>query len=366
MKRASRRRNKKILSIDLGSHSIKFAEGQFMGDRVKISAVHSVAINPEVYDNGSIQDTMELKSVIQGALKDSGIRTKDCVVTIESTELIKRDMVIPKVDSEDRLDLITYEVGQYLPINVDNYVIQYKDVGDVKEDDVEKSKVLIGAMPREIVQVHYEFLESCGLNPIFLDIHSNSVEKLVEIGLDNSMYQSLALIDFGHRLVDVTFIDQHEYKFNRLLRFGSSISNDLINNNLSLDKEEIVEYKNKIDVAKLTKKISAMNDMTEEDVDAMRVSERVEVELADYFDELADEINKVLQYYTTRSSENEIHKVILYGGSAHFANLRTFLKDRLERDIEFFDLNSKIEFDKFLKPEETLEYINAIGAIIRN
>ena len=77
MKAGKQKRRGPLLSIDLGSHSIKFAQGQLVNDKLKISALFHHEIPDNVYSNGDIKDELALKTAIQSAIKHSRVSTKD-------------------------------------------------------------------------------------------------------------------------------------------------------------------------------------------------------------------------------------------------------------------------------------------------
>ncbi len=83
------------------------------------------------------------------------------------------------------------------------------------------------------------------------------------------------------------------------------------------------------------------------------------------YDELNSEISKVLNYYTSRTDEQKIDKVVLHGLSTESDSLVEFFDTVLDFDVETinFDNISGIEFA--IGIENKNAYINALGALIR-
>jgi type IV pilus assembly protein PilM len=218
------KKNKKAqtyLAIDLGGHSVKFAVGIFSQGKLKIQSAFIERLPAESYENGIIKDAIAVEFCIKNAIKRMKVKEKYAVVTIESSEVIKREITVPKVDTADLMDLITYEVGQYLPIDVNNYVIQYKIIGEEKQNEKEMFQILIGAMPKEMVKHHYDLLATCGLEPVAMDVHTNAVTKLVEVlqgSLTFNSKKSVAYIDFGYHRTDVNVFEGTRNRLNRIIR----------------------------------------------------------------------------------------------------------------------------------------------------
>lgn len=366
--KAAKKRRGPLLSIDLGSHSIKFAVGQISGDRLKVSALFTEEIPEGVYNNGEIKDELALKSAIQSAIKNNHVRIKDAVVSVECTEIIKREMLIQQVPEEDRLDLIAYEVSQYLPIDVSSYVLQYKVLGEVVEGDTAKTKILLGAMPKEIVKAHFDLLVDCGLTPVFMDMHSNSLEKIVklchksEVGLVSATY---AYIDFGNKIIDISIFEGHVYKFNRLLKLGSSEFDRILKEYLSIDSKEAENRKKKTSVVGLQKAFANLGETSNQSDSESELKNLVVKETIQYLDDCIEEIDKVFKYYTSRSGDNKIDGVYIYGGGAQFTDLIELFNDRFEIPTKILSKIENVDFTMKMVPDKLTGYVNALGALIR-
>lgn len=360
-----------MLSIDLGSHSIKFAQGQYTGDKLKITAMFKREIPDGVYANGEIKDELALKTAIQSAIRDNHIKIKDVVVSIECTEIIKREMTIAQVPEEDRLDLIAYEVSQYLPIDVSSYVIQYKELETIKEQDVTKVKILLGAMPKDIVKAHFDLMVECGLNPLFMDMHSNSLEKLVKVShadVAGMVNTTNAYIDFGNKIIDISIFENFNFKFNRLLKLGSAEFDKILVDFLSIDATEAENRKKKTSVVGLQKAYQngLENPVLSEGDSESDLKNLVVKETISYLDECIDEINKVFKYYTSRNSENKIDQVYIYGGGSHFIDLVELFSERFELPVKLLTTIDNLEFNMKSEPDKLSSYVNAFGALIRS
>jgi type IV pilus assembly protein PilM len=379
MKAGKQKRRGPLLSIDLGSHSIKFAQGQLVNDKLKITALFHHEIPDNVYSNGDIKDELALKTAIQSAIKNSRVSTRDTVISIECTEIIKREMIIQRVPDEDRMDLIAYEVSQYLPIDVNSYILQYKIIDEVVEGEVTKDRILLGAMPKDVVKSHFDLLLACGLNPVYMDMHSNSLEKLVQVCHNSEIKaegQTTAYIDFGNKIIDISILENLSYKFNRLLKLGSSEFDKILVGHLSLDAKQAETRKKRTSVVELRKFNQDAEDVLVEvdtshpqaglDVHNTELETLVNIETISYLDECIDEINKVFKYYTSRNSANKIDQVYLYGGGSQFIDLIDLFADKLELPTKVLSQFDNLELNIKNDPGKLSIYVNALGALIRS
>ena len=57
-------------------------------------------------------------------------------MTINSSHIITREIIIPKGVEEDQIDgLIKYQLEDYIPMNQENYIVQFKKIGSIYEEE---------------------------------------------------------------------------------------------------------------------------------------------------------------------------------------------------------------------------------------
>ena len=378
------------IAMDYGAHSIKFSVGIFQNGRLKVSNAFIENLPIGAYENGMIKDTTAMSELIKKALKKHNVSEKRVIVTIESTEIIKREMSIPNVEESDRFDLITYEVSQYLPIDVNNYVLQYKVLRTEKAEDREVLQILLGAMPKIIVKAHFDTLKMAGLTPVVMDLHSNVLTKLVSLlrsqGPKNDAEvatKTTAFIDFGYERIDINIMEGDVNRFNRILRMGVSGVDSLLADSLKVPIEQVEEKRLKFSVdsmISLKKAYDAFKTLKEmhhySDDDGIEINEsnltdenqqRVRA-IQDAFDYLylcLEEIDKVFKYYVSRGINMKIDQIVVYGGAALNKDFNRFIQDRLEIPCYLFDLSQFSTLQMKSKDDSAIKYVNTFGALIR-
>ncbi|MDM8534780.1 pilus assembly protein PilM, partial [Clostridiaceae bacterium HSG29] len=191
-------KKKKCISIDFGSKYIKLAVGEYKNDHLIIDKLISEEIGDDIWSDGRILDSDRLKNIVYGMLKSNNIKINNVSFTISSSKIVKREIEVPKVDAADRLNLIKYEIEQYLPDDVENYVFQYKVIDDVKVNEELYDRIFVAVIPRIIVDEYYQLAIDMKLNPALLDIHCNSIVKAI-----NYNYNEFFKNDNGIVAVDI-------------------------------------------------------------------------------------------------------------------------------------------------------------------
>lgn len=303
--------SKQMMAIDFGSSEIKIVVGHATKEgKVKVREVHQVKTPEEAIMDGKIMDFAMVKNCLSEVLK--GIRgVRECVCTIQSTETITREMVLPLLKSQDMDQMIQMEVYQSFPIELESYVVEHQITSEFMEDNIKKATVLTAALPKKIVESYLQLLGALKLKPIAMDIHSNAVSKLFSQKDENIVNEdhqtqgkTIALMDMGNSQIHIHVISDGALQFSRII-LRELISDD--------------EY-------------------------------------------LFAEISRYFQFYTSRKTGNRIDVIYLYGGNIQNNALETQMAEAVNILTFRIEKMSHVEID-----EQTAigPYLNAIGALIR-
>ncbi len=359
-------RKKQIISLDIGNSCIKAVAGVKSDKSIKIIS-SAIEVMPEgCYSNGVVKDSAKFGEVINGIIHQLGVKTNNVVLSYESNEIIKRELIIPKVSDEDIEDLLGYEITNYLPIDIDNYVLQHKVIEVVEEN---KLKVNVVAVPYSIASGLFDAIRTLGYNPIGMDLHTNGMELLV----DDSLEETVAIVDIGYKHTNVSIFENGVYVFNRIINGGLNVFDSGFELFLQ-DDSEPVEKAEDTDIVKIydeaeleelrrTVKVAEIwqqyryGDLSNQE---MELSERMAIdEVVVGMDSLLDEIEKVIRFQLKRSSDSTIDRVKIYGGGAMHSGMGKAIERKLQIPTEVVYYGELITINQ---PNE-LMLVNAVTAI---
>ena len=107
----------KLLGIDIGVSSIKVAEVVSDNDGVFVTALGETPMPEDLLVNEEIVNSRQLASIIKKLVKDCGITSKRCVVSITApNNTLARTIEVPKSDNKKQVRLsVKYEVERLFP-----------------------------------------------------------------------------------------------------------------------------------------------------------------------------------------------------------------------------------------------------------
>lgn len=345
-----------VLSIDIGTHSIKAVQAKRKKNIIELEKAFLTKTPANSCHDGELTDIRRIADVISQQLTDCRIKAKDVIFTIESTGVIIREIVLPKVKDIQLSSMVRFEVEKYLPIQLDEYIIEYTHIGSIVEDKAEKVKLLVAALPRDIAEAYWALAGELGLRPRALDIHANAIAKLFsnEQQINNQLFQpsrTAAFLDIGSHYINCSIVSKGIIHFNRLIPLGGKDIDILLASTYNESFESAEARKQSI--ALMGGGSSQSGSMVSEGIAAGAV------------DGWIQEVQRMLQFYTSRSPENIVEQVILYGGSSNLHGLKGYMLHSLHKPVEVIEVLSNVRLTEELKNISIKLYLNAIGAVIR-
>ncbi len=347
----SLRPKRKVLSMDIGAHKIKIVEGSNTKNGIQINNFLSIETPEGSLRDGIILDKDLMHYVISEELRNKKIKTKDVYLTINSSKIVTREIVIPKVEYDEIDKILKYQIEDYLPINVDDYIIQFKIIEGINADDIEKLRILVIAIQKNIIDDYYELVRNLNLNPIVLDYQPNSISKLLKYNsVVNNTFPlqnlTIASIDIGYDSTKISIIKNGNVLVTKIVEIaGKYIDESILN--LNCNDENLGEIKNKII------NISHSYDNKSNDENILSILKSAVLIIA-------EKIEAVFRYYLNRKTDNKINMIILSGGISNINGLDNLFGNIF--NIPTININS---LDSVWFKGSLINYANAIGSIIR-
>lgn len=340
----------KSISIDFDANEIRIVEGKASKKGITINKHFSIKIPREIYQDGTIKDMEQLSYLLKNGLASNNISKGNVHVVINSSIIIIREVAFPKVNKEDLDNLIEYQLGDFVPIHPEDYVVKYINLGTFLELGVEKLNMLIIGVPKDMAQSHFQLIKDLGLKPAVLDYKGNAIAKLLGYGESiNSRVtegQTLAFLDMSYGATGLTVIKDELIQLSRLIEGGFNNILDNIKDGFALSEEEAFDW------------MMSINDINESS-DEIESDPRIVVARR-AIQEIADRVEMVVRYYHTKEMENRVDILVLHGPLTGIKGIEKFFSDYFNVTCVNLQAMDGLKFDGDLS-----KYGNAIGGLIR-
>lgn len=342
----------KVISFDIGSYFIKAVVGTYYKDNLTIENYYKIKTPIDSVVDGEIKKEKILANKLKSFLKENNIKVKYGTCTTNSSLIINREVIIPKVEEDELETVVRYEIQQYLPINLDDYIIQVKIINEIFSDEGIKLNIRAIAYPNKLVIKYYNLLKEIDLKPHVLDVNYNSVNKFINyIGFIDLAYKKqnvICMIDLGYGSINVNIYKNGQIDFTRIIKSGGKDMETLLSDNDDFHvyiKEAKIENDNFICIG---------------------INEYLANEVKEIIDEWLEKIEKIINYYNNKNLNNKIDCIYIFGGASNINGFEKYFSDKLGINTNKVTNMNKSTFNSHDDGNYIDEYINAIGALIRN
>ena len=175
-----------MLSIDITDRQIKLVRGTSQGSKIKIDEVDFREI-----EKGLVP---LVAAEIIDIINTRAIKEKDTIVSISSSSILYKELMLPKPKKISNTAAIEAMIGSNMGISND-YNISYTIVGEtVDENKNPLIKVLATACPQRLVDGYVKLFTHMGLSLKAVNISNNAISRLIQNTPKMSGYMPLLLV----------------------------------------------------------------------------------------------------------------------------------------------------------------------------
>lgn len=343
-------KKRKVVAFDMGSSMIKIVVGMYYKNDLTIDKYIKIPTPKNAIIDGEIKKEEELYIKLNQVLMENNIKVKDAICTTNSTLIINREILVPKVNDDEIDTVVRYEIQQYLPINLEDYILQVTMLDEQGVAEADKLNVRVIAYPEKIARGYYNILLKLNLKPYVLDVNYNAVNKFINHTGINSEFEyksedAVAFVDMGADFIDVNIYKNGQLDFTRIIKDGGNDIDEILLQRMGVKAEELKDYKSK-------------NINLKDELDPLTIH------VKDVIDDWIEKIEKIIQFYKNRNIGNEVSNIVIFGGTSKLNGIDIYMTNKLGIKTKRKEI-SKIVFKSNDDGKPIDDFINAIGSVIR-
>jgi type IV pilus assembly protein PilM len=301
-----------FVALDIGSTAIRAVE--LRGNSVPKTLVRyaSLPIDPRVSQSDA-KDSMQSLSDAVTALMDQGkFAEKNIVVGIPSNKVFATVVDFPKLPKNELEKTVSYQLESHIPSPLDEVKVDWALLGDspTAENQVE---VLISSVNNSYAEARLDALENIGLNVIALEPDALALARSLVPG---TATQPMLLLDIGDLATDLIITFNGSPRLIRSIPVGGQSFLKAAMQNLNVDQERAAEFVYKF----------GMN--TE------KLEGQVAKALQSTVDNLVNEVQKSIKFFTTRYKQQQLDRIIVSGRASTVPNLALYIANSTGVQVE--------------------------------
>jgi type IV pilus assembly protein PilM len=322
-------KSKEVVGVDIGTHSIKVVELRLAGKAIHLQSFGIAPVPTQAIVDGAILDKGAIVESLQGLLREHKIKRKQAAMGLSGHSVIVKKISLPEMSEAELEESIHWEAEQYIPFDIDDVNLDFQIIeGGSSEEG--KMDVLLVAAKKDKIDDYTDLVIQAGLQPAVVDLDAFALQNAYEINYEVVPGRNVALVNIGAGFTNISVLRNGMTAFTRDISIGGNHYTDAIQKEFAISSEQ-------------AERVKTGEEQHGGDPDAVRrvmdtVSESIAVEIQRSFD-----------FFRATSADQELHQILLSGGSARVKGLDSFLGQRLKLEVQVNDpfLNVKINAKKF-------------------
>jgi type IV pilus assembly protein PilM len=338
---------KSKLGVDIGTSGIKIVELGHEGGRFKLLNYGMW----ELHSQGGTADTAktvmdlsdaEIAQAIKDLIATSGMKSRDAVASISSFSTFATVIQMPYVSEEDLAKTIPFEARKYVPVPLDQVVLDWSIVGVADQAGAvpvaaqpqsgTTVEVFLAAVPKDETARYQRIMKAAGLTLVALELENSSLVRAV-LGNDLS---PTAVLNVGGRSTTIVIVSKGYERLSHNYEIGGYEVTKAIAQGRNISPEQAESLKRKyglLDSPDNTARSSMLP----------------------LIDMILFETKKTIESYE-QSRGQRISRVVLLGGLVNMPGFTQYVKRKIDRDILVGNV-----FARLIHPEELTPLLQTLS-----
>ena len=335
-------KSSRTLGIDIGTSSIKIVElekkaGRFQLSNYGIFELKGYVDGKNSSSNDDWQSILrmpdqEISSGIRELINKARMSSMDVVASIPSFSTFATVIEMPYLSNEDLARALPFEAKKYVPIPLDEVVLDWSIVGvidETKDTSVRKLsnvEVFLAAVPKEETVRYKNIIDNSKLHMSALELENSA---LIRALLGNDLSPTV-IVNIGGRSTSIIIVNRGYERVSHNYEVGGFEITKAIARSLNVSLERAEELKRKFGLVK-----SEGNIITES--------------MISLIDMMVFETKKTIANYEETKKE-KISNVVLIGGLTNMPGFGDYFTQKLGRDIVVGNPFSRVSYPEELSP----------------
>lgn len=204
-----------MLSIDITDRQIKLVRGVHSGSKIRVQDADMRELTLGMVSNGYITDVPMVAAELNDIIKTKGITEKDAIVSITSSSIVYKEMMLPKPKSIKNTAAIEAMIQSNMGVS-NEFNISYTIAGETEDEEKNKLiKIIATACPQRLVDGYVRLFSHIGLSLKAVNISNNSVTRLIVNTPKMAERMPMLLIQIDKGFLNMNLYEDNQIVFSR-------------------------------------------------------------------------------------------------------------------------------------------------------
>jgi type IV pilus assembly protein PilM len=309
-----------FVGVDLGTTAVRAVQVTVTGrGPAVLDRVGQVMLPAGAVRDGEVQQPEVVAEALRTLWSKWGFKGRKIALGVANQQVVVRHVDLPYLPEDELRRSLSFQVGDYIPIPVEQAVLDFHVLETYETDDGQQlSRLLLVAAQQEMVNAIIDSVRKAKLDPVMVDLDAFAMLRaLAPEGVIEDRGGEL-LIDIGGSVTNILVHEGGVPKFVRILLMGGHAITDTLVSGMGMTFEDAENLK-------------ASTGLVDQDGDTIDEPTRVISERGMRF---VDEIRGSLDYYAAQVDSIPVRRALITGGASLLPNLQERLADALRVPVD--------------------------------
>lgn len=352
------------IGLDIGTGTFRVAQLQPGRDAPILTNCGSIKIPRGAVVEGEIVDIDVVSYSLSELWRKTGLSDKRVIIGIANQKIVIRSIEVPYMEKEDLKGALRYQVQDYIPLPVEEVILDFQIVGDYTVESGERMlQILLVAAQRDMINNVVAAVEKAGLRPEVIDVSAFAIVRslLGEPAIspvlpeEKPREEVVALVNMGAGITSIVVAEKGIIRFARDIALAGDDLTEVLADSLGTSFDEAEDLKIRIGLPPLVgdRFVNVPSELLDR---AETVQDVLEREVLRFM----SEIRRSFDYYLAQTPTAELRKVVLTGSPAKLKYFRSYFEREIGLEVlaghplEHVQVSSRLSLEALKEDELSL------------
>lgn len=301
-----------FFGLDIGTSAVRIVQLHGNGAVKALVRYAYVPVDNKIILSDAKADQQKLAQIIGDLLAQSKISARNVAVGLPSQRVFNTVVDIDRLSPAELAKSIRYQADTIIPTPLDESKLDWAILGDSPKDKT-KIEVLISSATNNYIEARMDMLESIGLNVIAFEPDGLALVRALTTASNTN---PTVLIDMGNITTDLVIVMNGAPRLIRSIANGTDTILHTAMQHLNIDDKQAEQFIFKFGLAK------------------NKLEGQIYQAIIGTVDMLMGEVDKSINFFTSRYQGAKIERIIVTGGAATLPEFPLYMANKLGMNVE--------------------------------
>ena len=231
-------RPKKMLVLDVGSHTLKLAEFSVKKKKLFLENFSFLPVVDNAIEQGDLINKDSLREALPDFIsQNTENKISEIYVVMSGRSIIVKKLEVLQSEKDLLEDLMREEIRQNLPFNIDEINYDYMQLTALPPEDQSKMNVLLFAAKKKVVTQVNNMIEEAGYKCVSVDMGALALAgtlSFIETDIEKKT-ENILILDIGKAGTSFMVLNKGQLVFSRYITIGSEFYTQSIMREMNME-----------------------------------------------------------------------------------------------------------------------------------